>query len=180
MLRDTMRVVEAQTAYIGNDPVRRKAQREGRRFWRKLYGRHVAAQLALQSQAGSKDLAGKVRLLAREYPEGLFIFLFRRFASTRTNLWLKERELRKAGWVPRGAVEFGDMRKLVPIGRLFNLDRGTPIHNFYCNQFLSAVVGDIRGRVLHVGEPARAGRAGAICFVVSQRLGLSETEALVA
>jgi glycosyltransferase involved in cell wall biosynthesis len=178
MLRDTMRVVEAQTAYIGNDPVRRKAQREGRRFWRKLYGRHVAAQLALQSQAGSKDLAGKVKLLAREYPEGLFIFLFRRFASTRTNLWLKERELRKAGWVPRGAVEFGDMRKLVPIGRLFNLDRGIPIHNFYCNQFLSAVAGDIRGRVLHVGEPRERGRAGASVSSFLNKLGLSETEAL--
>ena len=70
------------------------------------------------------------------------------------------------------------MRKLVPIGRLFNLDRGTPIHNFYCNQFLSAVAGDIRGRVLHVGEPRERGRAGASVSSFLNTLGLSETEAL--
>src|SRR6185437_10571092 len=126
-----------------------------------------------EPQARGENFAGKLKLLAREYPEGLFIFLLRRFASARVNAWLKERELRKAGWVPRGSVQFGDMRKLVPIGRLFNLERGTPIHNFYCDRFLSAVAGDIRGRVLHVGEPCERGRAGASVSSFLHKLGMS-------
>lgn len=160
MLRDTMRVVEAQTPYIKGDRVRLAAQKEGRRFWRKLYGRHVAAQLALDSGASREEFRQRLKLLMREYPEGLLIVLLRRLAPKRTNAWFKNRELRKAGWIPRGDVQFGDLRRLLPIGKLFNLDRGTPIHNYYCEQFLSSVARDVRGRILHVGEPREHGRAG--------------------
>lgn len=171
MLRDTMRVVEAQAAYIGNDPVRRKAHQEGKRFWRQLYGRHLAAQLALRPQASRELFTERLKLLAREYPEGLLIYLVRRFTPHHMNEYFRRRELKTAGWVPRGEVQFGNLRSLVPIGRLFNLDRGTPIHNYYCQQFLSNIADEVRGDVLHVGEPHERGRAGATVAEFLSRLG---------
>jgi glycosyltransferase involved in cell wall biosynthesis len=160
MLRDTLGVLDAQTAYISGDRVRLAARKEGRRFWRKLYGRHMAAQLASQRDATREELFRKLKLLIREYPEGLLLALIRRLAPKRTEAWFKEREFRRAGWIPRGEVQFGDLRRSVPIGKLFNLDRGTTIHNFYCEQFLSSVAADVSGRILHVGQPHGYGTAG--------------------
>jgi SAM-dependent methyltransferase len=178
MLRDTMRVVEAQTDYIKGDRAKLAAQKEGRRFWRRLYGRHVAAQLALQREVSREDFVRKLKLLVREYPEGLLIVLVRRLAPERTNAWFKERELRNAGWVPRGEVRFGDLRRLVPIGKLFNLDRGTPIHNFYCDYFLANVAADFRGHILHVGEPDERGRAGTSVSLFFSKMGIDSVETL--
>jgi glycosyltransferase involved in cell wall biosynthesis len=178
MLRDTMRVVEAQTPYIKGDRVRQAAQKEGRRFWRRLYGRHLAAQLAQEGGASREEYFQRLKLLMREYPEGLLVVLLRRLAPKRTNSWFKDRELRKAGWIPRGEVQFGDLRRLLPIGKLFNLDRGTPIHNFYCEQFLSSVASDVRGRILHVGEPHEHGRAGTSVSSFLKRITADHLETL--
>jgi glycosyltransferase involved in cell wall biosynthesis len=179
MLNETMRVMEAQRETVENDPSLRKAYREGIRFWRKLYGRHLAAQLAIQSKARREGYARRLRLLVREYPQGLVLLLARRFLSERFNEWLKERELRRAGWMPRDSVRFGDLRKVVPIGKLFNLDRGIPIHNFYCDLYLSSVARYIQGRILHVGERHEKGRGGTSVSSVLEKIGADDYESLL-
>jgi SAM-dependent methyltransferase len=71
-------------------------------------------------------------------------------------------------WPPVGLVRFGGLRRLTPISRSFGADRGVPIDRYYIEDFLRRhagqddyVLGDIRGRVLEVGDNYYARRFGA-------------------
>jgi GT2 family glycosyltransferase len=178
MLNETMRVVKSQMEHVAHDPARREAHAEGQRFWRRLYGRHLAAQLALQPTTRKEGYGRRLKLLAREYPQGFLILLFRRLMSKRVNAWILEREHRRAGWIPAGKVQLGDLRRLVPIGRLFDFDRGKPIHNFYCEKFLGTFRSDICGSVLHIGEAESRGRAGDSVSAVLRSLPLERYQSL--
>jgi SAM-dependent methyltransferase len=61
---------------------------------------------------------------------------------------------------PVGAIEFGDLRRLHPISREWGFDRGEPIDRFFIHHFLSAHAGDVRGRVLEIGNPEMTRRFG--------------------
>jgi SAM-dependent methyltransferase len=59
----------------------------------------------------------------------------------------------------RRPIRFGSFRRLSPISRNFGFDRGTPVDRYYVHEFLRRyaghpgyVMGDIRGRVLEIGE----------------------------
>jgi SAM-dependent methyltransferase len=54
----------------------------------------------------------------------------------------------------------GDSRRLVPVSRTFGFDRGTPVDRYYIERFLAENAGDIRGRVLEVGDNAYTLRFG--------------------
>ena len=60
-----------------------------------------------------------------------------------------------------GSVNFGDLRRVDPIGSEFGIDRalpredrGQPVDRHYIERFLAAHAGDIRGRVLEIGDDA--------------------------
>lgn len=53
---------------------------------------------------------------------------------------------------PKHGVQFGDLRRLQPISRVFAFDRGQPIDRYYIDKFLSANSSSIRGRVLEIAE----------------------------
>ncbi|RIK70844.1 MAG: methyltransferase [Planctomycetota bacterium] len=61
---------------------------------------------------------------------------------------------------PRRSVQFGDLRRVTPISRVFGLDRGTPIDRCYIERFLASQAGDIRGCVLEVADDAYTRRFG--------------------
>jgi len=50
--------------------------------------------------------------------------------------------------------DLGDLRRLTPIDSGFGLGRGKPVDRHYIEDFLRRHEGDIRGRVLEVGENA--------------------------
>jgi len=50
--------------------------------------------------------------------------------------------------------DLGDLRRLTPIDSGFGLGRGKPVDRHYIEDFLRRHAGDIRGRVLEVGENA--------------------------
>jgi SAM-dependent methyltransferase len=60
-----------------------------------------------------------------------------------------------------GAVDFGDLRRLTPMSRAWGFDRGTPIDRYYIERFMASHAGDVRGRVLEVGEDVYTRRFGA-------------------
>jgi SAM-dependent methyltransferase len=98
--------------------------------------------------------------------EARFRALARRWLPLRTRRWLRRRVRRV--WPPIGFVRFGGLRRLTPISRTHGGDRGLPIDRYYIEDFLSRhagkseyVLGDIRGRVLEVGDDYYARRFGA-------------------
>jgi SAM-dependent methyltransferase len=51
-----------------------------------------------------------------------------------------------------GSIDFGDLRRLQPVSREYGFDRGTPIDRYYNRTFFTRHAGDIRGRVLEIGD----------------------------
>ncbi len=67
--------------------------------------------------------------------------------------WLRTRQHRyRLQWPRRGSVDFGGLRRLTPVSRIFGFDRGLPIDRYYIERFLAAHAEDIRGRVLEIGD----------------------------
>lgn len=69
------------------------------------------------------------------------------------------RARRRNVWPPVGLVRFGSLRRLNPISVHYGNDRGTPVDRYYIEDFLRRhagakgyAEGDIRGRVLEVGD----------------------------
>jgi SAM-dependent methyltransferase len=61
---------------------------------------------------------------------------------------------------PTGSINFGNLRRVVPISREFGYDRGLPIDRYYIENFLARQGGDIQGRVLEIGDNAYTRKFG--------------------
>jgi SAM-dependent methyltransferase len=72
-----------------------------------------------------------------------------------------------------GHVRWGDLRRLTPISRRFGYERGLPIDRYYIERFLASRSGDIRGRVLEVGDHTYTVRFGADRVTMSDVLHVS-------
>jgi SAM-dependent methyltransferase len=73
----------------------------------------------------------------------------------------------KPVWPPIGWARFGALRRLAPVSRDFGFDRGLPVDRYYIEDFLRRHgganeygAGDIRGRVLEVGDDIYTKRWG--------------------
>jgi SAM-dependent methyltransferase len=53
---------------------------------------------------------------------------------------------------PVGWVRWGSLARTTPISPVWGHDRGRPIDRYYIERFLSAHAGEVRGRVLEVGD----------------------------
>ena len=117
---------------------------EDRLVWESMRREKAALRPAVSSTA-----KGLVRPLARAI---LPTSARRRIAS----------RLRREEPAPApGRVDFGDLRRLSPIGRRWGKDRGgLPIDRYYVERFLAAHTSDVRGRVLEVGDDAYTRRFG--------------------
>ncbi|MGP0128476.1 MAG: methyltransferase domain-containing protein [cyanobacterium endosymbiont of Rhopalodia musculus] len=49
------------------------------------------------------------------------------------------------------SLDWGNLRKLVPICHVFGLTRGTPIDRYYLSQFIEEIRGEIQGKILEIG-----------------------------
>ncbi len=90
------------------------------------------------------------------------INLGRRLIPPPLRRWVRSQQ-RRFGLqrIPAGTVNFGQLRTLKPISRVFGVDRGTPIDRYYIDQFLSAHQTDIRGGVLEIGDDQYTRKFGA-------------------
>jgi SAM-dependent methyltransferase len=57
-------------------------------------------------------------------------------------------------------VEFGSLRRITPISQSFGLDRGLCIDRYYIEHFLAQHSGDVKGKVLEVGDDLYTTRFG--------------------
>jgi len=59
-----------------------------------------------------------------------------------------------------GGVDFGDLRRLSPIGPMYGWERGDPVDRYYIEKFLDGRRAAIRGRVLEISEDTYSRRFG--------------------
>lgn len=59
-----------------------------------------------------------------------------------------------------GTVDFGDLRRVTPVSRVFGLDRGTPVDRHYIEKFLAENSSLVRGRVLEIADATYTRRFG--------------------
>src|SRR5215212_11298852 len=130
-------------------------------------------------------------VLLRNYLRGLALLIKRprlaqelvareqRIRELKSNLARERRKIRQLKkperrQIPTGSVHYGDLRKLRPISPNFGLDRGVPIDRYYIENFLAHWSGDIRGRVLEIGDNSYTQRYGGSRVKVSDVLNIAE------
>lgn len=73
--------------------------------------------------------------------------------------WVRMR--RRLFGIPQpGGVNFGELRRTEPVGRDFGTSRGQSIDRYYIERFLARHAGEVRGRVLEVGNDLYTRRYG--------------------
>src|SRR5437867_5230847 len=79
----------------------------------------------------------------------------------------------RAGTPRVGAVNLGDLDRIVPVSVTFGFDRGTPIDRYYIERFLEREAWHIHGRVLELRDSSYSGRFGGSRIVQQDVLDLS-------
>ena len=74
---------------------------------------------------------------------------------------------------PVGQVRFGDLRRTTPLTATWGLGRGLPVDRYYIDGFLARHAGDIRGRVLEVGDDRYTRRFGGLAVTSSDVLNVA-------
>jgi glycosyltransferase involved in cell wall biosynthesis/SAM-dependent methyltransferase len=83
--------------------------------------------------------------------------------------------LRLPGGAPApGSVQFGTLRRLTPVSRMWGYDRGLPIDRYYIESFLARQSGDVRGRVLEIEDSTYTRRFGGSRVTRSDILHVTE------
>lgn len=68
--------------------------------------------------------------------------------------------IRYTRWPPVGLVRFGSLRRTKPISSAWGTERGKPIDRYYIERFLAQHAGDIKNRVLEIGDNSYTRRFG--------------------
>lgn len=71
-------------------------------------------------------------------------------------------------------IQFGALRRVTPISRVWGFDRGTPIDRYYIEKFLTSRASDVRGRVLEIGDAYYTRRFGGDRVTCSDVLNVAE------
>jgi SAM-dependent methyltransferase len=67
-------------------------------------------------------------------------------------------------------IQWGNLRRLNPVSDVFGFDRGQPIDRYYIESFLNNRSGDIKGRVLEIGDPGYTHKYGGSKVVIADVL----------
>ena len=168
MLTSVLAVLRAQAPLLRGRASHRAAWRAGMREQRRHYGGALldlarAAVAAREWRRATRLLAA----LARHYPRG-YALLFRRLISA----WLRPAGgCRGAPTIPPvGQMRFGDLRRLEPLDRDFGYGRGQPVDRYYIARFLARWSGDVRGRVLEIGDNSYTRQIGGGAVIASDVL----------
>jgi glycosyltransferase involved in cell wall biosynthesis len=92
--------------------------------------------------------------------------------------WVQERR-HGTHYLPKvGDVNFGNLRRVTPISRIFGFDRGLPVDRYYIEGFLAGKAADIRGRVLEVADDTYTRRFGDVRVTKADVLHVSQDNPL--
>ncbi|EYD75956.1 putative methyltransferase [Rubellimicrobium mesophilum DSM 19309] len=157
MMRTALRVLAAQEPHLAGRPDWAAARRQGIAAWKVHYARQQYADIlkAARGQAPAGRVLRSWLRMTRAVPwtMGKVVMseiLSRIRAAIRTD----------ARQRPVDHVDWGQLRRTTPVSPWFGFDRGLPVDRRYIEGFLTTSAGDIRGRVLEVGDNAYTLRFG--------------------
>jgi glycosyltransferase involved in cell wall biosynthesis len=153
MLTAALAVLRGHQATAATNRRWRAAYQRGLREWKEIYARR---QLAL-----ARDAARQNGLYA--LPLAALAGVFRLAPLTVCRTAAVELGRRVRGRLQRrlpSAIELGDLRRTTPVSPTFGYDRGVPVDRRYIEAFLVMHAGDIRGRVLEIGDNSYTVRFG--------------------
>ena len=183
MLRTALSVLDRHESRIIVGVPERAALREGRAFFRDYYASRMLDPLSVQARASQRiGAAVKGLIQATWWSPRTVVRRLVRFVRSRVRKVLPpaavtriERLRAHPPSFPLGSVRFGDLRRLAPISRAFGFDRGTPVDRYYIERFLAENAGDIRGRILEIGDNVYTQRFGGVWVEQSDILHVDAT-----
>jgi glycosyltransferase involved in cell wall biosynthesis/SAM-dependent methyltransferase len=101
---------------------------------------------------GRAAVRNALRLLSIRNAKGLVKRTAQRTMPSAVHRWLGDRWQRHRAGGSLEPVNFGDLRRVTPVGRLLGRDRGLPIDRHYIARFLEANAGRIRGHTLEIDD----------------------------
>ncbi|RYE86452.1 MAG: glycosyltransferase, partial [Hyphomicrobiales bacterium] len=154
MLKSVHEVLARQHAIARDDPDLLEAWSTGMRNATDHYLALAVHHFRQASPSGGDRAAalGHLGALIRDYPAQAARKAARRLARRireRVPVRLSRRLERPSG---PAAVRMGDLRRVTPIDPWFGAGRGKPVDRHYVEGFLARHAGDIRGRVLEIGD----------------------------
>jgi hypothetical protein len=178
MLATVLKVLRSQRKHLMKDRRRIEAYLTGVRYWKNLYAQEFVTQL-FPSLAGGEfvKVVSGVLSMSRYAPKQFWRLTLRRGARAVLPTAILRLLARMRGYAycpPVGRIRFGDMRRVTPISEWFGFERGLPIDRYYIERFLAGHSGDIRGRVLEMGDPNYTRQFGGDRVTQSDVLHVSE------
>lgn len=160
MLKTVLRVLDVQDKYVTGHPEWESARARGRAIWKSFYAR---GQLeALQEALAERRQIGRATSgVAR---------IFTLIPITTMKEAAMELFNRMKAKLRHGSIDMGDLRRTTPVSRHFGYDRGNPVDRRYIEDFLGRHSGDIRGRVLEIGDNAYTMQFGGSQVTLSEVL----------
>jgi SAM-dependent methyltransferase len=187
MLESALSVLERQAEFVRGDLRMEDALRAGGRSWRRHFARQRVRQLFVGGRlpAERREILRGIMAMMRYGPGWAADRLAGKAAAARNGMAGLlptspiQRGLRavlaRIRRSPRvGHVDFGDLRRVTPISRVFGYDRGLPIDRYYIESFLARNAEAVRGRVLEVGDDEYTRRFGGGRVTTSDVLHVAE------
>lgn len=100
----------------------------------------------------------------------------RQFSKRVLPLSLRTRLVRYTRNPPIGTVNFGSLRRVKPISKVWGLDRGQPVDRYYIEEFLTKHSLDIQGHILEIGDNKYTRMFGKERVIKSEILHISEDD----
>lgn len=159
MLTGVLSVLRRQKHHLRTEH-EKQALLKGVGIWKNYYCGELYGKLLRREKPALKE---EIQTLAMHRPKLLIKYFLRRRASymkskvKRLAPAFSLRLLHKLGLFrrfvpPAGKVDFGDFNRNTPFSKMFGYDRGGPVDRYYIEGFLSKESGNIKGRVLEIGD----------------------------
>ncbi|MEX2396948.1 MAG: glycosyltransferase, partial [Balneolales bacterium] len=159
MLKHALAVLKAQLPHVREKPELVKAYQNGVKGWKEYYTRQFIKEVKKKKNIW-KPMKGSERLfllklMTLPYLTFKFKFISKKMIKPSLKKYLLVSRLAKykKNFKPAvGKIKWGDLRRTIPISRLYGYDRGGPIDRYYIENFLAKHSSAISGRVLEIGD----------------------------
>jgi glycosyltransferase involved in cell wall biosynthesis/SAM-dependent methyltransferase len=163
MARTYLNVLERQRRHVRESPERSVAYRDGVRFWRDFYATRLLAQSLKSFRRGNwRQLLRDIVVLCHYAPATPISWGRQKLGTVVLKARRHCAKVLRDSFLSRTPpfVCFGSLKRVTPIGAAFGFERGRPVDRFYIESFLDRHRGEIKGRVLEIGDDAYTRRFG--------------------